>query len=81
MAAGCWRLIRLLTIDRLFDLWHVRCPAAARGGEWSRKKRGRVTVDAYAAVAQTNPWGFVALRARGFKYVWVGLSLLVLVSM
>ena len=32
----------------------------------------------YASVAVANPYGLTALRYRGVKYYWVGISLLVL---
>ena len=38
-------------------------------------------LNAYASVAANNPWGIVALRSRGIKYVWSILGLVVLVAL
>src|SRR3954469_2501054 len=62
---------------RTWQVGSVRL-GSGRTGE-SRERVGALS--AYAVVASENPYGLTALRMRGIKYVWVTISLAVLVGM
>ena len=47
-----------------------------KGQRLCKGQKVRGTRSVYAAVAADNPYGLVALRMRGVKYIWAGISLL-----
>src|SRR4051794_414392 len=58
-----------------------RLEASRWGADVGESEERGTALNAYAAVASQNPYGLTALRLRGIKYVWVTISLAVLVGM